>query len=350
VQGGADNGRPTGHLRLPSFPPSLRAVLRDRPPIQSDHARSDAYWVHDSTVDPVGGCRPSTLTAALGPTLFKVSGPNKQLAEEWFEDYLRERGLDGGDDQHPDLGGGLKAPRPDYRISGGTEGAICEVKGFTNSKANRRMAEATGAVTLSGGDVYGSVRNTIAKAAKRQLRPYRHREEALIVVLANPRGVYVPLEQADDVIAAMYGNLGVAVPLDGSSDGQTIFMEDGVFGGGRHRYVSAVVTLHRREKAAAATDDWRKRNEHKWVGIEGREQRMAMFLEARRDPSYLEAEQTSGAYHFTRVYSTTSTATGDAVPVPRNLFDGPHDEFWAMNSATGCLELVTPRIPGRVDS
>jgi hypothetical protein len=44
-----------------------------------------------------------------------VATSEKQQSERWLEEYAGELGLDGADDQHPDLGG-LK--RPDYRLSG----------------------------------------------------------------------------------------------------------------------------------------------------------------------------------------------------------------------------------------
>lgn len=205
----------------------------------------------------------------------------KGLAGQWFEAYLAERKLEGGDDHHPDLG---DRRRPDYRISSEGVSAICEVKEFTMSIADRRMAGSAGGV-LSGHHFYGTPRNTVGKAAKNQLRPFADRGEPLIVVLANPRSAFVPLEEAHDVIAMMYGNPGVAVSLDGRSPNQAIFMEDGVFGGNRHRYVSAVVTLHRRERAADAKDDWLDCNEHQWNGFNDRQRRTAAMVEALQHPS-----------------------------------------------------------------
>jgi hypothetical protein len=58
-----------------------------------------------------------------------------------------------------------------------------------------------------------------------------------------------------------------------------------------------------------------------------------------RDEALDEAEATRGDYFFVRVYSTISTLTGEAVPVPRSLFCGPGDQYWAMNERSE-LELA----------
>ena len=118
-------------------------------------------------------------------------------------------------------------------------------------------------LALSNDEVYGSVRNKISAAAKEQLRPVRDRKEALVVVLANPHGVDVPLEQPDDVIAAMYGNqahsIAVNLPERQSDDGQLIFTRDGALTA-KHRYVSAVATLHRGTHADDARERWYEAN------------------------------------------------------------------------------------------
>lgn len=64
---------------------------------------------------------------------------DEEVSELWFEEYLLERGIGGGDDHHPDLGA---SRQPDYRIHSGTDTAICEVKEFKSSKADERFAVA----------------------------------------------------------------------------------------------------------------------------------------------------------------------------------------------------------------
>jgi hypothetical protein len=53
-----------------------------------------------------------------------VGSALKTPAERQFETYLRDVGIDGGDDHEPDLGGGSDARRPDYRVSRGNTAAI----------------------------------------------------------------------------------------------------------------------------------------------------------------------------------------------------------------------------------
>ena len=182
----------------------------------------------------------------------------KETSELWFERYLRDHGLEGAHDHHPDLG---VSQRPDYRVTRGPDVAICEVKEFTISKIIKRFADVgpRQPMSLSNDEVYGSVRNKISVAAKEQLKPVRDRNEALVVVLADPHGVYAPLGQPDDIIAAMYGNqaysIAVNLPEGQSGDGQLIFTRDGALTA-KHRDVSAIATLHRGTHADDARARW----------------------------------------------------------------------------------------------
>lgn len=264
----------------------------------------------------------------------RTSSPD--LAEAQFETYLKEHGIAGGNDHHPDLGGGKK---PDYRISRGTSGAIVEVKGFEISRLHDRLSESTGGGVLSDDDVFGTARNKIKKAT-RQLRPYAGRGEALIVALANPRRLYTPTEDAQETIATLHGNPAFVMPISTESgeavtEGESILDRDGVFGGGLHRHVSAVVTLHERTYESDAVERWHDENRHRWEHVEDRQERIVTYLEC-RDDALVTAEATPGTYCFVRVFETVSAVEGkDAVPVPRGLFDGPHDELWTVDLTTG---------------
>jgi hypothetical protein len=264
----------------------------------------------------------------------------KEKAEEWFESYLDEREVPGGDDHEPDLGG---SARPDYRIGGDAAPAICEVKQFTGSTLETTL-EGMSSGCISSHQQYGTVRNKMNEAAKRQLREYADRGEALIVVLANPLGIRVPIYTADDVLAAMYGDQGYTMEVDASGighNGEFAFLDNGVFGGGHHRYVSGVVTLHRRDKAEDAKELWIEENRARWDGCGDRQATMTAMLEIlNSDPGWEEAVNTEGHYFLTHTYETAATATGEAVAIPHGLFTGPKDEFWAMNKASGLLELV----------
>jgi hypothetical protein len=275
------------------------------------------------------------------------------LAEAQFEAYLEERGISGGSDRHPDLGGDKN---PDYRISRGPSVAIVELKGIETSRMHDRLTSSTGTTMLSGNDIYGSARNTINKA-RRQLRPYANRGEPLVIAVANPRKLLTPTGDARETIAVLHGNPAFVLPISKSSgrlrtvllrlrgrgseavpEGKSLCGEDGVFGGGLHRYVSAVITLHERTCAQDAADRWHQENGHRWDRITDRRERGVAYLEA-RDEALVTAEAESDSYRFVRVFETLSAAEGiDAVPVPRDLFDGPCDEFWTVNLATGKFE------------
>ncbi len=265
----------------------------------------------------------------------------KNLAETQFEAYLAERGIAGGEDHHPELGA---AKNPDYRISRDGPPAIVELKGCENSRMHERLLGSRGAMVLSDDDVYGSTRNTIKKATRR-LRPYAGRGEALIVGVANPKKIWTPTEDAQEMIAVLHGNPAFSVPISIASgeavaSGESICAEDGVFGGGLHRYVSGVLTLHERTKARDAVERWHEENRPRWDAVADRRQQMVVYLEA-RDEALETAEAVPGSYRFVRVFETLSAAEGaDAAPVPRDLFDGPLDELWTVDPTDGKVERV----------
>jgi hypothetical protein len=269
-----------------------------------------------------------------------TSGDKNEISEQWFERYLRDHDIEGGDDHHPELGDDR---RPDYRVSRGSDVAICEVKEFTDSALQRRAAQSAGhAFTTSNKEEYGTVRNTISKAAKEQLRPFKDRGEALAVVLANPHGVLVHLDDPIQIVTTMYGNQAFSVPVgpgaDPSDPGHLVFTDDGALTS-LHRYLGAVITLHRRTNAADGQEDWLRENRHRWPETNDLQQANRDAEETLTDPGYKAATATLGDYYFVRVYSTISTVTGDAVPVPKDLFNGPHDQYWAVNKLDGGFEL-----------
>jgi hypothetical protein len=265
-------------------------------------------------------------------------------SELWFQRYAAEHGLHGADDHEPDLG---KSARPDFRVNAGGPGVICEVKEFVTSSFQRRLADAS-FVTLSSHDQHGTVRNKIGKTAKRQLRPYAGRDDALVVVLANPRQVEVDIYEPSGVIAAMYGDPGYTFEVDSSTgeggDGRWACLDGGVFGGGHHTYVSAVVVLHRGTYAADAQRRWMDGQRYRWTDIEDRQARMAVIWEICQESGFEDAGQAPGDYYFTTTYSTLAAATGGAVPLPEGVFEGPRDAKWAVNGTTGVIELVKPAI------
>lgn len=227
-------------------------------------------------------------------------------------------------------------------MSRGSEAALCEVKEFrTKAQTERLMQNVGRAIMLSDQEQFGAVREAISEAAE-QLKPYRDRGEALAAVLANPLEADVSLEQTDDVIAAMYGNPGYRIQFD---DQHNVAAEDFTFLGdgvltAKHRYISAVITLHYRTNAADFYEAWMDERRPTWAGIEDNVKRAELVIEASNEGKR-EAEKISGDYLFARVLSTISTVTGEAEPVSRGLFNGPRDEYWAMDERTGELKKVS---------
>ncbi len=70
----------------------------------------------------------------------------RTVAEEQFEAYLLESGIEGGEDHEPDLGGGPEERRPDYRVSRGDAAAIIELKGFESSSLEEALGGGGGVV------------------------------------------------------------------------------------------------------------------------------------------------------------------------------------------------------------
>lgn len=270
-----------------------------------------------------------------------MSAATRKTSEVWFERYASERSLEGAEDHQPDLGGGA---RPDFRVYRNGASAIVEVKEFETSVLDRRLKEAgpRNVVSLDAESELATVRHKLGKAAKTQLRPYADRGEPLVICLANPNSVMVSLD-ADDILAAMYGDPAYVFDIDtvtgaAVNDGRFQFTRNGTFVDS-HRYVSAVMTLHRGTLAIEARDRWYDENRHRWAGIEDRRARMVAMLEA-RDDDLEAAEATEGDFYFARLYEAKWAALGEAPRLSPDLFDGPRDEFWQIDADTGTISRL----------
>ncbi|MFN8215165.1 MAG: hypothetical protein U0R71_01075 [Solirubrobacterales bacterium] len=124
--------------------------------------------------------------------------------------------------------------------------------------------------------------------------------------------------------------------------GQAILAEDGVLGGGHHRYLSAVATLHKHTHAADYRSRWHEERRAQFQQFEDRIERgTAAAAAAMADPEYLEAERFHPGHYFTfRVVATPGTLTGEAVPLDPNLFDGQDDEYHEIDQETGQMKQI----------
>jgi hypothetical protein len=261
-------------------------------------------------------------------------------SEVWFARYATEHGLEGADRHQPDLGG---TAEPDFRVQRDGATAIVEVKEFETSVLHQRLKEAgpRNVVTLDAETELATIRHKLGKAAKKQLRPYAERGEPLVICLANPNGIWVDLD-ADDVLAAMYGDPAYTFHVD-TATGAAVdnarfkFDRNGTFVDS-HRYVSAVLTLHRGTLAAEAVTRWEDENRHRWAGIEDRRKATEAMLEIRNNDEALRAaEAVEGDFYFVRVYESKWAALGEAARLAPELFNGPRDEFWQVDRETGTI-------------
>lgn len=169
-----------------------------------------------------------------------VKSKSRKKGELLFERYLRESGHSGWREHEPDLGINT---RPDYRISKNGASAVAEVKEFDDGKLHRRLVESNRNQGFFVGDreVFGDVRNKI-RAAARQLKPLEGSGIPLVVVLTNPKNIWLPLDDTD-VPAAMYGMPTVGGDYD-AERGEIVNMRlvPGRNGKlyGSHLYISAV--------------------------------------------------------------------------------------------------------------
>jgi hypothetical protein len=236
----------------------------------------------------------------------------------------------------------VSVKRPDYRLSRGGAGAICEVKEFTTRVITERlMAAPRQTATLSPKEQFGTVRDAISKAAA-QLKPYRDRGEPLVIVLANPHNADVSLDP-EDVMAAMYGNPGVRLTLDtitGTAvDENPSLLRDGALST-KHAYVSAVVALYRRRRADDHLDRWkegyRAENEMPRSMSEEAARRFLDALSAERDSGRVP----EGSYVYANVFETIASATGEAHPLQHGLLDDERSKRYGYDTATGTYGLV----------
>jgi hypothetical protein len=87
---------------------------------------------------------------------------------------------------------------------------------------------------------------------------------------------------------------------------------------------------------------WHDENRHLWEPVTEPRERMEAYLAARDEEALAAAGATEGDFYFVRVYESKWVALGEAVPVPRDLFNGTRDEFWTVDPTTGKPLRVHP--------
>lgn len=247
----------------------------------------------------------------------KPTGMKKTKSEELFERYLRETAHDGWDDHQPDLG---SAKNPDYKISKNGASAIVDVKEFADSKLHQRSQVGNKVFNASQDEMLGDVRDKIGKFAK-QVKPFERSGLPLVLVLANPNNILVPLGEFE-IRAAMYG-----MPMFGGEFdpevGQVMNMRTipGLNGKltNHHQYISAIAVLGTYTHKQVANDVWLDANRNRLEAEfpEDFEGKVGAVFDGLRS-----VHAPDGDFVFARVFHTESD---QAVPLPPELFDGPHD-------------------------
>ena len=278
----------------------------------------------------LGQCRPRTRLAAVPvPT---------QESERRFAGYLDTHGYDW--DFEPDYQQvlGLGKPvstHPDFLVARDDERAICEVQQFDLGEVDSKLADMKYGV-MSEKDVYGRARLALVDKA-RQLEPFADLGVPLVVVLSNPLGAFVPLDE-HHMISVIFGNPKWTVPIDTGTGGATgpgqFIVEDyGAFvslaeehGGARfirrNTHVSAVVVLHQRTEEQDFIDEVMSRHPSADDSFE------AAATAALAGIEEVEAARRSGvipngAYQWLDVYEL---ADAGATPLPSGYFAGPRDK------------------------
>ena len=244
--------------------------------------------------------------------------------EALFERYLKANGYDVLA-YEPDLG---TTKRPDYLVQAGGQEVVVEVESFNTPPM---PLTPSGAVNMR--PKLRAVRNKLTAGAA-QLKGIEGRP--LIVVLANPRNSWVPLE-GPMFIGALFGDPEVSFAPD-----------DGIaFGSGRngrlhvkepdgsvqcnHPYLSAVAVIRFVYPQAA------------WAAA------MAQSQEADADPLAVVREATqllarpgeaAAEAICADMYETVSES---AVPLARDIFAGPNDTRWGVTAPGRYGQVAGPR-------
>jgi hypothetical protein len=246
-----------------------------------------------------------------------------------FERYLYEHDYAAAEHE-PDLG---VAKRPDYVIERAGKRCVVEVKMFD---AARRSFPDQPFGSTNAETVLKPVRSQLREAA-RQLKPLAESGMPLVVVLTNPHGAMVFLDE-HHMVYAMYGDPIVVMDIDPDVGGAVGDPRHELGRNGRlardHQYISAVAILGERERAADFYDEMNRRYadlpaEARWERIEDATSR---------------GERPSGSYHRVRVFKTL---TPSAAPLPEGFFDGPHDELFEPNEeGTAYIQVRGKAIDG----
>jgi hypothetical protein len=234
-----------------------------------------------------------------------------------FEAYLGEREIE-IPAHEPDLGVNT---RPDYLVEWCGASCVCEVEEF--ARTTNSLPGDGGSWAMS--TVLRPIRSKIKEAA-RQLKPLADRGLPLAVVIGNPRNA--PVIMGDqEIVWAMYGDPAVRLYGAGTAGADTPVFVAGRNGKltGDHQYLSAVVVLRDRARAADVYDavcaGCATTNEALRA--------MRLAREAGKVPG--------GSYPVVDVFKTASPT---ATALPDVIFSGRHDRIFEFEPSRGTFVSV----------
>lgn len=245
---------------------------------------------------------------------------------------------------------GLAAPlatKPDFLIERGGHGAVAEVRQFESSVLQNHLSKIGRAGVVRPEKVFGAQRSAMYEKAQ-QLRPLSGAGVPLLIVLANPLGKLVPLDDWH-VQVAMWGNAAVSVPIDtttgGAAEGRAPYLQlenYGVFASpvkegdqivgweNRHSRITAVMVVHERPYS----DDWREEIFARYRAPDrSRDAAIDAYQEAQHeiDEAIVRGEEPQGSYRWVSVFHVNGD---NAEPLPAYWFDGPRDERYGYTEGS----------------
>jgi len=267
-------------------------------------------------------------------------------SEQRFAAYLDEHGYlwQHEPDYQAELGLATRLKtKPDFLIERGGHRAVAEVRQFETTALQDQLSSSGRAGVVGPEKLFGAQRSAMFEKAK-QLRPLAGAGVPLLVVLANPLGKLVPLDDWHMQVA-MWGNAAVAIPIDtttgGPAEGHEPYLQLENYGAfaspvmehkkvvgweNRHPHIAAVVVVHERLYSA----DWREE-------ILARYRAPERSIDAAIEDTFkaireVEAakergEEPQGVYQWVSLYEVNGE---EAVPLPEGWLDGPRDERYGF--------------------
>lgn len=245
--------------------------------------------------------------------------------EALFERYLKATGYDVVA-YEPDLG---TAKRPDYLIRAAGQEVVVEVESFNTLPMPAMPPDAFVDMTPK----MKAVRNKISAGAA-QLKGIESRP--LVVVLANPRNSWVPLEGAM-FLGALFGDPGARLTPEGGMtmgsgrNGRLHVKELDGSVHGNHPYLSAVAVLRLIYPKTV------------WAAAMAQSEAMGNTnpLSIVRVATRLLAEQgeTAAEAICLDVFECVSDS---AIPLPRDVLAGPYDTRWGVTGVGEYWQVAGP--------